>query len=169
MAATDAVWAPVRGQAFRLYGAIRNVSTNQVITGGLGTLAGTVSKDGAASGATATPVEVGTEGIFYVDLTAANMTADCVVVIVTATASNAEDFVAVLNPMDFTEITGRAEDASVVKFEQIVHQIWQRFFNKMTYNRDTGANSLYQDDGSTAIVSGTNSTSGGVETRGQSS
>lgn len=60
-----------------------------------------------------------------------------------------------------TEIAERADTPW-----KMLHQLWKRFFNKMTVNRDTGNAILYQNDGSTSEVEGTNSTSGGTETRG---
>lgn len=60
-----------------------------------------------------------------------------------------------------TEITERADTPW-----EMLHQLWKRFFNKMTLNRDTGAVVLYNNDGTTSEVEGTNSTSGATETRG---
>lgn len=63
-----------------------------------------------------------------------------------------------------TEITERADTPW-----EMLHQVWKRFFNKMTMNRDTGVTILYNNDGTTSEVEGTNSTSGATETRGQMS
>lgn len=60
------------------------------------------------------------------------------------------------------EITGRA-----TTMQNALFQLWQRFFNKMTVNRDTGVATLYQTDESTTILTGTNSTSSSTETRGE--
>jgi hypothetical protein len=90
MAASDAQAFPVKNTAQRFYGVIRSATTGNPITGGLTALALTISKDGAAfvAGANA-PVEIGTTGYFYVDLTAAEANYSADVLQVTASNSGA--------------------------------------------------------------------------------
>lgn len=90
MAAIDATRNPVKGEAYRLYFVIKSSSTSNPITGGLTGLAATISKDGAAFASTTNaPVEVGTSGFGYVDLTATEMNAYSVTIQVTASNANA--------------------------------------------------------------------------------
>ena len=98
MAASDAIPVPRKGVAFRFYFAIRKPSDSTLIT----TWAGQdseVSLDGAAySDCTNEATEIGTSGTGYIDLTAAEMNADCVLLKVTVTNTGAVPLVFVLYP-----------------------------------------------------------------------
>lgn len=169
MAAIDAITHPIYGQAFRFTVAVRSITTGNPITGGLTTLAATASLDGASFAATGlTVAEIGTTGFVTVDVDATRMTCTSLIVQVTAANSGAMYPLVEIRPLSLTEITGRADAASVKRFENFVHQIWQRFFNKMTVT-DAGATTLYQADSATAIVTGANTNASGTETRGKAS
>lgn len=85
MASTDARPVPIKAAAFRLYWMIDD-SAGARVTGGLSSLAGQVDKDAAGFGAiTNTPTEIGTSGVVYLDLTAVEMNADAVNILITST------------------------------------------------------------------------------------
>ena len=135
MAAIDATTFPVNGQAYRLYGWVKSVLTGEVITGGLGTLAGSITKDGGASAATTnTPTEIGTTGCFYLDLTAAEMTANAVCIRVTSTATDSMDVTLVLPTLDLSVTTTNAHAQSVKKLEQYIMQTWGYSICRVVYD-----------------------------------
>ena len=98
MAASDARPVPRKNTAFRFYFAIRKPSDSTLIT----TWAGAdseVSLDGAAfADCTNEATEIGTTGCGYIDLTAAEMNADAVVLKVTVTNTGAVPLVFTLFP-----------------------------------------------------------------------
>lgn len=127
MAAVDATQTPVKGQAYRLYGAISNVTTGKVITGGLTSLACSLSKDGAAfTSSTNAPVEIGTTGFFYVDLTATEMDASAINLKFSATNTNAVDQAVCIVTADLTRYTTNAWNQTPVRTEQLLAQIHGR-------------------------------------------
>lgn len=168
MAAADATPFPVYGQAYRISGAIFDVTTGHIITGGLSSLAATASADGAAFSATGVTIaEIGTTGVFTVDLTAAVMTATTVIVKATEATANSADFCVVINPLKLSEFTGRADAQSVKRWEQYAQQILEYLTNKITRNKNTGAMSMYEADGTTAIATATDSDDGTTVTKGR--
>lgn len=123
MAATDSIPNPVKGQALRLYGCIKNVTTGKVITGGLTGLASIISKDGGATASTTTAAtEIGTTGLWYLDLTTTETNADTIVVKVSATNTNATDAVLVVPMADLALTTSNAWNQSVKRLEQFLIQ-----------------------------------------------
>jgi hypothetical protein len=85
MAATDAKIIPRKNEAYRWSGFMLDTAGVR-ITGGLSGLASSISKDNGAFAAGATPIEVATNtGYVYLDLTAAQMNADSVAIIISAT------------------------------------------------------------------------------------
>jgi hypothetical protein len=156
MAATDATHFPVKGQAYRLTRVFTLVTTGKESSGALTSLAASVSLDQAAAvAATGTPTQVGTTGLVHLDLTAAEMTADTVVVRFTSALANTVDVVSVLCPVDLSEVAGRPDSAAVKKFERFVLSLYRRWFNKRSQNRSTGAFTQYLADESTVDVQGT--------------
>ena len=103
MAATDAKPIPQKNVDYRHSFAIRN-SSGGLITSWTG--ADTeVSKDGAAfADATNEATEIGSSGVGYIDLTAAEMNADSVVVKVTVTNTDAIPYVVTINPEEDGDI-----------------------------------------------------------------
>lgn len=89
----------LKNAAARVYGCIKDNTTGRVITGGLTTLAATISKDGAAFAATGVTVtEIGTTGFFSVDITAAEFTSYVTVLKAESADSDSVDFIATLYP-----------------------------------------------------------------------
>lgn len=89
----------IKNAAARVYGQGIDWATGEVLTGGLGSLAGlaTISKDGAAFASTGvTATEIGTTGFFSVDITAAEFTSNLTVL--KTEISGVADFVRVLEP-----------------------------------------------------------------------
>jgi hypothetical protein len=98
MASTDARPVPIKNTAFRLTFAMR-LNTGSVNSGAAGVQA-KVSKDGGTfANTTNAPTEIATSsGIYFLDLTATEMNADCVAITVTSSTTNAVTFSAQLYP-----------------------------------------------------------------------
>ena len=98
MASTDAIPVPRKNTAFRWTFAIRKPSDATLITTWAG-MDSEVSLDGGSfSDCTNEATEIGTSGVGYIDLTAAEMNADCVVLKVTVTNTGAVPLVFVFYP-----------------------------------------------------------------------
>lgn len=118
MAASDAIPVPRKNVAYRFYFAIRKPSDSTLITSWAGQDS-EVSLDGAAySDCTNEATEIGTSGTGYIDLTASEMNADCVILKVTVTNTGAVPLVFVLYPEEsgdyrsnVTQISGDATAA----------------------------------------------------------
>lgn len=97
MAATDSTVFPPINTAYRCYFCIRSSATSNPITGGLTGLSTSgnsqISKDGATFvNSTNNPVEIGTSGYGYLDVTATEMNYSTVVIRIAATNANAIEF-----------------------------------------------------------------------------
>jgi hypothetical protein len=158
MAATDAKVFPASGVAFRVHFCIRNSTTGNPLTGGLTGLAGKISKDGAAFAATTNvPVEIGTTGYGYLDLTAAEMTMSGGIVGVTATNTSAIEW-------SKEVVTGGAngtgfeylDEAGITNLTErkMLSQLWGAHFNRHTITRASGLQKVFLRDGSTVMLSG---------------
>lgn len=98
MAASDAKPIPIKNQAYRAYFAIYDADGDPVA--GAAGLDSEVSKDGGAlADCTNEATEIG-QGIYYLDLTASEMNADGVVVIVKTTTSGAKTTVLTMYPKE---------------------------------------------------------------------
>lgn len=160
---------PVRGQAFDFTAVILSSATGNPITGGLGTLAVSISKDGGTFAAAAgTVTEIATSsGHIKVSLTAADMEAAVVAYNITSSASNAMYACGEIRTIDSEEQAGRADSADLVKLEQFLLQTWSMLFNRHSVNRGTGVYSVYQSDDATVAVAGAASDDGTVGSRGK--
>lgn len=119
MAAIDSTQFPTYGQKFRTTGRIEGNVTRNPITGGLTGISSSISKDGNAFVATTTTAtEIGTTGYFALDLSAIEMTANSILIKVSATNANAVEFWEELRPAVVSEVAGHWKDASVVRLEQ---------------------------------------------------
>ena len=169
MAVNDATVFPIRGQAFRFLDVIKSSATGNPITGGLTSLALTISKDGGAFASAAGSVaEVsGTPGWVTVDLMAADMTAGVVAYQLSASNSNAVYATGEIKTCDLSETAGRADAEAVEKLEQYLRQMWSQLFNRHTVDRQTGVYTVFQSDDETASVSGLASDTGAVGSRGK--
>jgi len=98
MAATDAKAVPIKGQAYRVTFPIYDAD-GDLVSGAAG-LDSEISQDGGAfADCTNEAVEIATSsGIYYLDLTASEMNADTVAVIVKTTTAGAKTTVLVLYP-----------------------------------------------------------------------
>ena len=105
MASTDAKPWPVKNEALRVtFPIFKNDGT--LITGATG-LDSEVSKDGAAfADCTNEATEIGSTGIYYLDLTSTEMNADTVAVQVKTTSTGAVPPVLVMYPVSIIEPTG---------------------------------------------------------------
>lgn len=104
MASTDATAIPVKNQAYRVTFPIMDAD-GDLVTGATG-LDSEVSKDaGTFVDVTAEATEIATNsGIYYLDLTATEMNADTVAIIVKTTSSGAKTTVIVLYPQEAGDI-----------------------------------------------------------------
>jgi len=154
MSAINSTAFPVYGQAFRARGAVYNASTGLPITGGLTGLAAVISKDDGASASTVNaPVESGIPGTFYLDLTAAEMTADGVVIYITATNTNAFSPVIEIVPLQLGSTTSVPWwEQPILLFEQIVLQNNTYLFG--ANSTVSGAQTVLNRDGS-VLATGT--------------
>ena len=111
MAATDARPVPRKNAAFRFYFAIRKPSDSTLITTWTGADSEVSLDGGAFADCTNESTEIGTTGCGYIDLTAAEMNADAVILKVTVTNTGAV-------PLVFTLFPEEAGDyrADVVQF-----------------------------------------------------
>lgn len=156
MSAAQAVPFPVNAQAYRLSGVINAVSTLRAITGGLTSLAATVSIDGSAFNATANaPAEIGTTGYFTLDLTAAEMTGSTIIISVTASNSGAVYFQKIILPLLLTEPTGRYDAQTVVRVEQLWTQLFAFDENYQGFDSAGTTYNVYKKDSATVMVSAT--------------
>lgn len=104
MASSDATAIPVKNQAYRVTFPIMDAD-GDLVTGATG-LDSEVSKDGGTfADATSEATEIATSsGVYYLDLTATEMNADTVAVIVKTSSSGAKTTVLVLYPQEAGDI-----------------------------------------------------------------
>lgn len=155
MAATDATYYPVKGQAFRATGVFTLVTTGKESSGALTALAASISKDGGAyASATNSPAQQGTTGIVTLDLTSTEMDANTVIVKFTSSLANTVDVIQIMRPVVLDETAGNVFAATVKRLEQFVIQSYGRFFNRRVANRNDGSFTQYAYDNTTSIVTG---------------
>jgi hypothetical protein len=140
MAASDSTMFPVKGQAYRFYFVIRSSATGNPITGGLTSLAASVSKDGGSFASVAgTVAEIGTTGYGFVDLTNADTNADGYIVKVTAGNSNAVEVSIFVAPAHLGQYVGTAMSQTVKRLEQFITDVWSALWLKEFITKATGA------------------------------
>lgn len=174
MAAADCTVFPVKGQAYRVYGFIKDSTTGNPIAS-IGTLSVTVSLDGTYSttysngGGSALSATAVTShaGRFYVDIPATPMDYYNIGLTIASNTSNAVSATIDITTVDLAESGTRAIDQTVKRFEQFWVQVWSRWFNRNTINRSTNAYSVYDDADSTVLYSGTAEDDGTTGTFGQ--
>lgn len=111
MASTDARPVPIKNTAYRVYFPILDAD-GDLVTGAAG-LDSEVSLDGAAfADCTNEATEVGTSGSYYLDLTAAEMNADAVVVLVKTSTSGAKTTPIYLYPQESGDIKVDVQSAA---------------------------------------------------------
>lgn len=104
MAASDAKPVPLKNTAFRVSFDIENVTNGALITTWAGQDSEVSLDGGSFTDCTNEATEIGTTGIGYLDLTAAEMNADTVIVKVTVTNTNARVVRLYFNPVESTDI-----------------------------------------------------------------
>jgi len=160
---------PVYGQAFDFTVCVKNSTTGNPLTGGLSTLAVTISKDGAAfASAAGTVTEIGTTGYVKVSLTAVDMTAKVIAYNVTSATANAAYATGEIRTVDLRENSSRAAAQTVLKLEQFLVQTWRKWFNrnKMDRGASSTTETLYKDDATTAFLTATHTDDGSITDRG---
>lgn len=143
---------PASGVALRIRAAVRDIS-GKLITGGLGTLSATISKDdGTAASTSNTPVEIATNtSVCYLDLTAAECTASAIVVTIASTATDAVKSVVEVRFDGLAEIWSYATGISDLDDDavlEVIKLIFKAFFNAILIDRESGQHTVY-DDGAT--------------------
>jgi hypothetical protein len=158
MAAANCTAFAVYGQAFRIRITFYNVTTGLPISGSLTVLAATISKDdGSSVSTTNAPVQSGTLGTCYIDLTATEMTCHGCTVYATCSNPNAFSKVKEIAPVQLGIIGGGIGanqwwQQSILLLEQVMVQS-----NAYLYNANStvgAAQTVLNRDGST-LASGT--------------
>lgn len=148
MAASDAQPFPVKNKAWRVTFPILDAD-GDLVTGATG-LDSEISKDGGAftdCGFEATEIAT-SSGIYYLDLTATEMNADTVAIIVKTTTSGAKTTVITAYPVEIKELTGIAGFADgATGLEELLSYLLALSRNKMTQTSST--TTLYRNDGTT--------------------
>lgn len=172
MADTDyAVALSVKGQSLYVQSVILDSASGNELTGGLTSLAATVSKDGGAfASCTNAPAEIGTTGYVSVLLTATEMNANAIIVRFTASNTGAMAGRAFVYPLVLSEEDGSWDAQTVKRVEQAILQGTAYSLNKVSI---TGANeqgvgtiTLYKRDGATAWLTGEASDNGVATDKG---
>lgn len=162
MAATDAQAFPFKNRAARFYAVILSTTTGNALTGGLTGLAAWISKDGGAFAATATFVgEVGTSGYVIVDLPAAEMNCDCMILEVRATNTGAKYCTIFVYPVHTTFLKANGP----TRFEH-----WLKIAKAFCWNLQRKNNNLltiFDDDDVTELGQGTVAKAASITDRGR--
>lgn len=152
MAAADAVVYAVKGQQLRLSGWMFNRLSGHVFEN-VGVLTATISKDAGAFAATsATPVEVDTGGLVYIDLTDAEMSAYTVAVKIVAADENATQLTFIVVTLDLAETAGHWRAGDPIRLEQLFVELGAQFFNKQDRRFADGRLRNYAYGGATVLA-----------------
>jgi hypothetical protein len=166
MAASDAHPIPIKNKAFRVYFPILDAD-GDLVTGATG-LDSERSIDGATfADCTNEATEVATaSGMYYLDLTSAEMNADCTCVIVKTTSSGAKTTVLTFYPFNLAEPTAVPGFSNgVTGFEEALAWLIAMARNKMTQTSTTTI--LRNDADSGTLGTSTVSDDGTTFTRGE--
>jgi hypothetical protein len=150
VAATDANPMPVKNKAWRVTFPILDAD-GDLVTGATG-LDSEVSKDqGTFADCTNEATEIATaSGMYYLDLTATEMNADTVAIIVKTTSSGAKTTVLVCYPFAIAELSAApAFGAAGMSVEDALSWLVAQMRNKVTQTAST--TTLFKDDGSTTL------------------
>jgi len=166
MAAGDAMPFPVKGRAYRVTFPIFD-NDGDLVAGAAG-LDSEVSKDGGTfADCTNEATQIATSsGMYYLDLTATEMQADTVAVIVKTSTTDAKTTPLVIYPFDLAELSAPpAFGQGGGGIEEVLSWLlaWSR--NKITQTATT--TTLFADDGSTTLAAATISDDGTTLTRGE--
>lgn len=148
MAASDAKPFPIKNQAYRVTFPILDAD-GDLVAGAAG-LDSEVSKDaGTFADVTAEATEIATSsGMYYLDLTATEMNADTVALIVKTTTTGAKTTPIVLYPMDVSE-PSQGAPPETASLEVMMKYLYFMFRNK---NVETSTeHSVYDNAGTTKL------------------
>lgn len=162
MASSDATEFPIKGVAWRVTFPIFDAD-GDTVTGATG-LDSEVSKDGGAfADCTNEATEIGSSGIYYLDLTSTEMNADTVAIRVQTSTSGAKTTILVRYPLNMSEPS--AAPTWNMKWERVLAWTLLRLRNKETTTDSTIT--VYADDGSTTVATYSRSDDGTTYTRGE--
>lgn len=159
---------PVYGQEFEFTVVILSSATGNPLTGGLSSLAGNISIDGAAfatTGVTVSEID-STTGFVKVTIAAAQMQSKVTAFNISAGNANAMFAVGEIVPINLTEFSGRADAETVKRFEHYMMDVMYAALNKHVVDRTNSTYTIYKNDGSTAKVDGTISDTGTTGIKG---
>lgn len=166
MAATDAQPFPIKNKAFRVVFPLLDAD-GDLVTGAT-TPDSEISKDqGTFADCTNEMTEIATaSGVYYLDLTATEMNADCVVIIAKSATAGMKTTVMTIYPIDLKEPTGvPAYGAGGAGLEEILAWIMALQRNKLTQTSTTST--LRNDADSATIATSTIADDGTTLTRGE--
>ena len=166
MAATDAMPFPIKNKAFRVVFPILDAD-GDLVTGATG-LDSEVSKDqGTFADCTNEATEIATSsGVYYLDLTATEMNADCIALIVKTSSAGAKTTVMTFYPVDLKEPTAvPAFGAAGSGLEEALAWFIAMQRNKLTQTAST--TTLRNDADNGTIATSTISDDGTTLTRGE--
>jgi len=166
VASTDASPVPVKNKAWRVTFPIMDAD-GDLVTGATG-LDSEVSKDGGTFvDCTSEATEIATaSGMYFLDLTATEMNADTVAIIVKTTSVGAKTTSLVCYPYMISELSAApAFGAAGMGIEEALSWIVAQMRNKITQTATT--TTLFKDDGSTTESTSTISDDGTTLTRGE--
>lgn len=166
MAASDAHPFPIKNRAFRVTFPILDAD-GDLVTGAAG-LDSEVSKDGATfADATNEATEIATSsGVYYLDLTASEMNADTVAVIVKTSTTGAKTTTLVVYPLALAEPSAvPAFGAGGAGLEEAVAWLLALSRNKLTQTAST--TTLRNDADTAAVATSSVSDDGTTFTRGE--
>jgi len=120
MASTDAITVPKYATAYRMQFGIQNGASNGALIPSATGVAATIVKDGGTQVSTTnSPSQIGTTGLYTLDLTATEMTCTSALVVVTSTSTGAVPVIREINPqttgsipVDVNSITGSTAAAA---------------------------------------------------------
>lgn len=166
MAASDSQPFPIKNKAYRVTFPIFDAD-GDLVTGATA-LDSEVSKDaGTFADCTNEATEIATSsGMYYLDLTATEMNADTVAVIVKTTTSGAKTTPMIIYPVSITELSavpGFADGATGL--EEVLSFLLALSRNKMTQTSTT--TTLKKDDGTTTLATASVSDDGTTFTRNE--
>lgn len=166
MAASDSQPFPIKNKAYRVTFPIFDAD-GDLVTGATA-LDSEVSKDaGTFADCTNEATEIATSsGMYYLDLTATEMNADTVAVIVKTTTSGAKTTPMIIYPVSIAELSavpGFADGATGL--EEVLSFLLALSRNKMTQTSTT--TTLKKDDGTTTLATASVSDDGTTFTRNE--
>lgn len=128
MAATDARPIPLKNTAFRVYFGILDAD-GDLVTGAAGLDSERSLDGGTFADCTSEATEVATSsGIYYLDLTAAEMNTDCTVVIVKTSTSGAKTTILTFYPQETGDILADLTDTQVQEVARLTHGATNVYF-----------------------------------------